>query len=88
MVHDSTAPWNEGIFYLHFEDDEAICEKVEEYEESYLVELDVSILTAMMLGYKRPTYLYNNEYIKVDYYLLKPLEMLIDAKKPYFSDYF
>lgn len=88
MVHDTAAPWNEGVFYLHFEDNEAICEKVEEYEESYLVELDISILTAMMMGYKRPTYLYNNEYIKVDYYLLKPLEMLIDAKKPYFSDYF
>lgn len=87
-VHDSAAPWNEGIFYLHFEDNEPVCEKVEEYEESYLVELDISILTTMMMGYKRPTYLYDNDYIKVDYYLLRPLEMLIDAKKPYFSDYF
>lgn len=87
-VHDATAPWNEGVFYLHFENNAPICEKVDEYEESYLVELDISILTTMMMGYKRPTYLYNNDYIKVDYYLLHALEMLIEPKKPYFSDYF
>lgn len=87
-VHDPVCKWNEGIFYLHFEDEEAICEKVEEYEESYLVELDISTLTTMMLGYKRPTYLYDNEYLEMDYYLLHSLEMMIKATKPYFSDYF
>lgn len=88
QVKDPVAEWNNGIFYLHFEGGKAICEKVEEYEESYLVKLDISTLTTMMMGYKRPTYLYDNDNLEVDYYLLRPLEMLIDAKKPYFSDYF
>lgn len=87
-VHDPVCEWNEGVFFLHFEEDEAVCEKVEEYEESYLVELDISTLTTMMLGYKRPTYLYDNEYLEMDYYLLRSLEMMIEASKPYFSDYF
>ncbi len=88
QVNDPVADWNNGIFYLHFEGGKAICEKVEEYEESYLVKLDISTLTTMMMGYKRPTYLYDNDDLEVDYYLLRSLEMLIDAKKPYFSDYF
>ena len=88
QVKDPVAEWNNGIFYLHFEGGKAVCEKVEEYEESYLVKLDISTLTTMMMGYKRPTYLYDNDNLEVDYYLLRPLEMLIDAKKPYFSDYF
>ena len=87
-VHDPVCEWNNGIFHLYFEDGEPVCEVVEEYEESYLVELNISTLTTMMMGYKRPTYLYDNGYLQVDYYLLRPLERLIDAEEPYFSDYF
>ena len=42
----------------------------------------------MLMGYKRPTYLYNNDRIDMDYHLLKTLETLIPPDKPYFSDYF
>lgn len=87
-VHDPICDWNDGIFYLHFEDGENICEKVEEYDGAYLVELDISTLTTMLMGYKRPTYLYDNDYLEMDYYLLRSLEMLIDAQKPCFLDYF
>ncbi|MFR1309458.1 MAG: sterol carrier protein domain-containing protein [Gallintestinimicrobium sp.] len=41
-----------------------------------------------MMGYKRPTYLYDHEKISTEYYMLTWLERLIPVKKPYFSDYF
>ena len=41
-----------------------------------------------MMGYKRPTYLYDHEKISMEYYMLTWLERLIPVKKPYFSDYF
>lgn len=53
-----------------------------------LIEMDIQTLTTMLMGYKRPTYLYNNDRIRMDYYLLPTLESLIPPEKPYFSDYF
>ena len=42
----------------------------------------------MMLGYKRPSYLYEHEYLKTEYYMLQILERLIPVGKPCFSDNF
>ena len=53
-----------------------------------MVEMDIQTLTALMMGYKRPSYLYENERIQVDYHLIPYLERLIPIEKPYFSDYF
>ena len=50
--------------------------------------MDIQTLTAMLMGYKRPTYLYDHEKISMEYYMLTWLERLIPVKKPYFSDYF
>ena len=35
-----------------------------------------------------PTYLYDHEKLKTEYYMLTSLERLIPVEKPYFSDYF
>ena len=42
----------------------------------------------MLMGYKRPGYLYENERLTMEYYLVDVLERLIPNDKPYFSDYF
>ena len=67
---------------------ETTCERVEDNQSINVVELDINTLTALMMGYKRPTYLYDHEKISMEYYMLTWLERLIPVKKPYFSDYF
>lgn len=60
-------------------------ERVEDNQSINVVELDINTLTALMMGYKRPTYLYDHEKISMEYYMLTWLERLIPVKKPYFS---
>ena len=50
--------------------------------------ISIQTMTTMLMGYKRPTYLYENERLKMEYYLVDVLEKLISNDKPYFSDYF
>ena len=87
-VIDELAPWNAGDFMVSWHDGETICEQVEDNQSINVVELSINTLTTMLMGYKRPTYLYNNDRIRMDYYLLPTLESLIPPEKPYFSDYF
>ena len=51
-------------------------------------QISIQTMTTMLMGYKRPTYLYQNERIQADYHLIPYLERLIPIEKPYFSDYF
>ncbi len=87
-VHDQMAPWNEGDFLVSWHDGEAVCEKVDDNQSINVVELTVNTLTTMLMGYKRPSYLYEHEKLQTEYYMLTWLERLIPAEKPYFSDYF
>lgn len=87
-VHDKLAPWNEGNFMVSWHDGETTCERVADKLSINAVELDINTLTVMLMGYKRPTYLYDHEKIKTEYYMLTWLERLIPVEKPYFSDYY
>ena len=88
-IHDRMAEWNDGDFLLCVKDGEVTCEPCADCEEdAAMVEMDIQTLTAMLMGYKRPSYLYENERIQVDYHLIPYLERLIPIEKPYFSDYF
>ena len=87
-VLDEHAPWNSGDFAVWWEDGKTCCARVEDAPDVNLVELDIRTLTAMMLGYKRPTYLYDHEYLKTEYYMLQILERLIPVGKPCFADNF
>lgn len=87
-VHDLMAPWNDGDYQVSWHDGITSCELVDNNQSINVVELSVNTLTAMMMGYKRPTYLYDHEKIKTEYYMLTWLERLIPAEQPYFSDYF
>lgn len=87
-ISDPAAEWNNGIFHVTWKDGKTFCEKVDSHGAAPLIEMDIQTLTTMLMGYKRPTYLYNNDRIRMDYYLLPTLESLIPPEKPYFSDYF
>lgn len=87
-VHDAMAPWNEGTFRLSWKDGETVCERVEEDGCVNLVELSIQTMTAMLTGYKRPSYLYENDRLEMEYYMVQVLEQLIPNGKPCFSDYF
>ena len=92
QVTDHDAGWNQGTFYVGIDQlsGRQICRKVEDTETDPKrnVKLDIGTLTAMLMGYKRPMYLYNNERIHMNYNLLKELEQAIPGEKAYFSDYF
>lgn len=92
QVADHDAGWNQGTFYVGIDQlsGRQICRKVEDREADpkRIVKLDIGTLTAMLMGYKRPMYLYNNERIHMNYNLLKELEQAIPGEKAYFSDYF
>ena len=87
-VHDEMAPWNEGDYMVSWKGGETVCEQVEDNQSINVVELSVNTLTTMLMGYKRPSYLYEHEKINTEYYMLTWLERLIPVEKPYFSDYF
>ncbi len=87
-VHDAMTAWNDGDFMVSWHDGETLCEKVEDNQSINVVELSVNTLVTMLMGYKRPGYLYEHEKIQTEYYMLTWLERLIPAQKPYFSDYF
>ena len=69
-------------------DEETVCEKTDDIHAANLVEMDIQTLTTMLMGYKRPTFLYECGRIQTEYYMLRILEQLIPVEKPYFSDYF
>lgn len=87
-IHDKCAEWNNGDFAVYWEGGKTCCCKVDEAPDVNLVELDIRTLTTMMLGYKRPTYLYDHEYLDTEYYMLQILERLIPVGKPCFADNF
>lgn len=88
QVTDPLAEWNNGTFLLYWQDEKTYCEKVDSDEAVNAIRLDVGTLTAMLMGYKRPTYLYRNDRLDMEYYWVRILEQLIHHDKPYFSDYF
>lgn len=88
VVSDEMAPWNQGNFEVYWEDAEVRCQQVEEEPTVNVVKLSIQSLTTMLMGYKRPSYLYENEKLDMEYYMVQILEQLIPTGKAYFSDYF
>ena len=68
-VTDGLASWNQGDFLVSWHEGETTCERVEDNQSINVVELDINTLTALMMGYKRPTYLYDHEKISMEYYM-------------------
>lgn len=87
-VHDPMAPWNEDTFVVWWEEGETRCARAGDGPLTNLAELTVQTLSTMLVGYKRPSYLYENDRLDMEYYMVQLLEQLIPEGKPCFSDYF
>ena len=85
-VKDSILEWNNKSFTVKFShsDDPKIVDEASEYT----VDLSIGTLTTMLLGYKRPSYLLDMEYLQnASNETINILEDIIFDKKPYISDY-
>lgn len=69
-VFDKMSSWNNADFMVSWHNGETVCEQVEDNQSINVVELSINTLTTMLMGYKRPTYLYDHEKIQTEYYML------------------
>ncbi len=85
VVEDNLLEWNNNCFTIEFLPNEkpklssCICEKI--------VKLSIGTLTAMLLGYKLPSYLYTIEQLDTKKEIVALLDNIIPKGKPYISDY-
>lgn len=85
-MDDPLLTWNQGYFKLIIDKSgkgkvSRTCEKTED-------RIDIQTMTTMLLGYKRPDYLYKIGRISCSNETVDMLEDAIEQQTPYFSDYF
>lgn len=85
-VTDPMAEWNNGTFSIAAGRDGNAT--VSSEPEGKAVYLDIQTLSAMLMGYRRPSYLAKIERLHTDRRTLRLLEEIIPDGQPYFSDYF
>ncbi|KEQ21966.1 GNAT family N-acetyltransferase, partial [Paenibacillus tyrfis] len=85
-LNDPLLSWNQGTFMLKI--DEQGKGTVLRYTGRTEDKIDIQTMTTMLLGYKRPDYLYKIGRIVCSEETLDMLEDAIEQKTPYFSDYF
>lgn len=84
-VSDSVLEWNNRSFTVQFNKGKEPILRSQPSENR--VRLEIGILTTMLLGYERPTYLKRIERIEADKKTVMILESIIPNDKVYFSDY-
>ncbi|MBU4437972.1 MAG: GNAT family N-acetyltransferase [Acetobacterium sp.] len=84
-IIDTVLEWNNRSFTIKFSKGQAPV--LVDQPATNKVKLEIGILTAMLLGYKRPTYLKQIERIEADKKTVSILESIIPNVKIYFSDY-
>ncbi|MCR8656446.1 GNAT family N-acetyltransferase [Paenibacillus endoradicis] len=85
-LSDPMLEWNQGTFTLTV--DTTGKGELREGGVNPSLTADVSALTTMLMGYKRPTYLARIGRIQADDNSIELLEQWIRQEHPYFSDYF
>jgi predicted acetyltransferase len=88
---DEYAPWNNGSYLIGNGEVKAFKEKpgsncVQPPQRG--VRLDINSLTSILLGYKRPTDLFELDYLKGSQEDISLLEKLVPSNKPFFYDFF
>lgn len=86
VVTDPIAEWNNNHFSLMWDEDNHLTVTNEAIGNPVYV--DIQTLTALLMSYKRPSYLYRIERLKTDKETLRTLERIIPDQEAYFSDYF
>ncbi|KNZ42614.1 GNAT family N-acetyltransferase [Acetobacterium bakii] len=84
-ISDSVLEWNNRSFTIAFSKGQDPMLTDEPSEN--IIRLEIGILTTMLLGYERPTYLQRIERIETDKKTVLILESIIPNDKVYFSDY-
>ena len=85
-MDDPILSWNQGNFKLIIEKNGN--GKVVKTQEKTEDKIDIQTMTTMLLGYKRPDYLYKIGRIICSSETVDMLEDAIEQQAPYFSDYF
>ncbi|WP_326718027.1 GNAT family N-acetyltransferase [Vagococcus jeotgali] len=86
VVNDPIAEWNNGIFSLTWDENSDLT--ITDEAIGNPVYIDIQTLTALLMSYKRPSYLYRVERLTTDKETLRTLERIIPDQEAYFSDYF
>ncbi|WP_425328605.1 GNAT family N-acetyltransferase [Rummeliibacillus suwonensis] len=87
-VSDPLVEWNHGTFDISSDEEGIQIKKISDELSDEAVQMTVQTLITMMLGYLRPTYLYQIERIKGDIESILLLEQIIPTGVPTFVDYF
>lgn len=87
-VEDELLPENEGIYELKVSEGIINVCKLAETKEKQGIRCNIQSLTAMLLGYKRPTSLLELEILSGDEKKIEQLEKLIPRRQTYLIDYF
>lgn len=85
-MDDPLLTWNQGTFTLKIEKNGK--GKITRVSGTVKDSIDISTMTTMLLGYKRPDYLYKIGRLTCSEETLDMLEDAIEQQTPYFSDYF
>ncbi|NLY20529.1 MAG: GNAT family N-acetyltransferase [Tissierellia bacterium] len=85
-ITDPMAEWNNGIFGIEFDEEGNTI--ITKNLVGKRVEMDIQTLVTMLMGYRRPTYLWKIERINGELDTIRDLEWIIPDEEPYFSDYF
>ncbi len=86
ILTDPMLEENQGNFCLTIDKNgKATAEKISEHCDD---EISIQTMTTMLMGYKRPEYLYKIGRIKADKKIIEMLENSIGQDVPYISDYF
>lgn len=86
IVSDPVAEWNNGIFSLIWDENDAVT--ISEEPLGNPVHIDIQTLTCLMMNYRRPSYLSRIERLETDKETLHSLERILPDQEAYFSDYF
>lgn len=85
-LQDEKAPWNNGLFLWSVEADGTA--KLERTQGDADLSCDIAALSAMMLGYKRPIELYEEELLRGKRSLVERLEEALPKATTYLMDFF
>nr|WP_295972215.1 GNAT family N-acetyltransferase [uncultured Bacillus sp.] len=86
QLEDPILEWNRGLFTLSIS--ETGKGELKKRGEEADFSLDIQTLTTMLLGYKRPSYLFDIGRLPGKEFVVPLLENIIERETPYFSDYF
>ena len=86
VLTDPMLEENQGTFCINIDKDGKA--NVEKINETCNDEISIQTMTTMLMGYKRPEYLYKIGRIKTDKKIVEMLENSVKQDVPYISDYF